>query len=40
MDIAKKKDEASAASECMNDIDGVTIPFVETLNIMNGLNYA
>ena len=40
MDIAKSKEEASGASECMNDIDGVTIPFVETLNIMNGLNYA
>ena len=24
----------------MHEIDGVTIPFADTLNIMNGLNYA
>jgi hypothetical protein len=40
MDIARTKDEASAASECMHEIDGVNIPFADTLNIQNGLNYA
>jgi hypothetical protein len=24
----------------MNDIDGVNTPFTDTLNVMNGLNYA
>ena len=40
MDIAGSREEASAASECMHEIDGVQIPFADTLNIMNGLNYA
>jgi hypothetical protein len=40
MDIATSRDEASAASECMHEIDGVQIPFADTLNVMNGLNYA
>lgn len=40
MDIAKSREEASAISECMSEIDGVQIPFSETLNSMNGLNYA
>ena len=40
MDIAKTKDEASSASECMHEIDGVQIPFADSLNIWNGLNYA
>jgi len=40
MDIAKTKDEASSAVECMIEIDGVSIPFADTLNILNGLNYA
>ena len=40
MDIARSKEEATAAQECMHEIDGVIIPFADTLNIMNGLNYA
>ena len=40
MGIATKKEEASAAVECMIEIEGVNIPFVDTLNVMNGLNYA
>ena len=40
MDIAKSREDASAISECMSEIDGVQIPFCETLNSMNGLNYA
>jgi hypothetical protein len=40
MDIAKTKDEASSAAECMIEIDGVNIPFADTLNILNGMNYA
>jgi len=40
MDIAKTRDDASAACECMGEIDDVKPPFADTLNIMNGLNYA
>ena len=40
MDIARSKEEAEMATNCMLEIDGVTIPFQDTLNIMNGLNYA
>jgi hypothetical protein len=40
MGIASKKEEASASVECMIEIEGVNIPFVDTLNVMNGLNYA
>lgn len=41
MDIAKSREDASAVSEgCMGEIDGVQVPFAETLNSMNGLNYA
>lgn len=40
MNIANSRDEASATSECMHEIDGVLIPFENTLNIFNGLNYA
>ena len=40
MEIAKTREEATNASECMHEIDGVQIPFADTLNIMNGLNYA
>lgn len=40
MQLAHSKDEASATVECMHEIDGVQIPFADTLNIMNGLNYA
>ena len=40
MDIARSKDDARAAEECMHEIDGVSLPFVDTLNIYNGLNYA
>lgn len=40
MDIAQSRDEASNASEAMREIDGVQLPFADTLNLMNGLNYA
>lgn len=40
MDIASTREEASNASECMHEIEGVQIPFADTLNITNGLNYA
>ena len=40
MDIARSRDDASAACECMGEIDDVKPPFADTLNIMNGLNYA
>ena len=40
MGIARSRDEASNCSDCMHEIDGVTIPFTDTLNIFNGLNYA
>jgi hypothetical protein len=40
MGIASTKDEASSVTECMHEIDGVQIPFADTLNILNGLNYA
>lgn len=40
MDIAQSRDEASNASEAMRDIDGVMLPFENTLHQMNGLNYA
>ena len=39
--MAKSKEEVSmVASESMGEIDGVEIPFADTLNIMNGINYA
>ena len=40
MKIAATREEALAAAECMHQIDGVHIPFSDTLNISNGLNYA
>ena len=41
MDIAKSQEELALISEqCMNEIDGVQIPFSDTLHIANGLNYA
>jgi len=40
MGIAHSRDEASNVSDCMHEIDGVTVPFTDTLNIFNGLNYA
>jgi len=40
MQLADSKEEASATVECMHEIDGVQIPFADTLNIMNGLNYS
>ena len=40
MDIARTKEEATLAAECMHEIDGVNTPFADTLNIQNGLNYA
>ena len=40
MKIATSREEALGAAECMHQIDGVHIPFSDTLNISNGLNYA
>ena len=40
MKIAPTRERALAISECMHQIDGVHIPFQDTLNIYNGLNYA
>lgn len=40
MQLAQSREEASATVECMHEIDGVQIPFADTLNVMNGLNYA
>jgi hypothetical protein len=40
MGIASSREEASLASEAMKEIDGVNLPFGDTLNILNGLNYA
>ena len=40
MGIAQSRDELSQAVECMQEIDGVSIPFKDQLNILNGLNYA
>jgi len=40
MDIARSREDATAACECMGEIDDVKPPFMDTLNIMNGLNYA
>jgi len=40
MKIADSKEEVIQASEAMKDIDGVNLPFGDTLNILNGLNYA
>jgi hypothetical protein len=40
MDIARSKEDVTACSECMQEIDGVQLPFKHTLNINNGLNYA
>ena len=39
-EIAASKEEVTHVSESMHEIDGVTIPFQDTLNIMNGINYA
>lgn len=40
MKIADSREEVIQASEAMKDIDGVNLPFGDTLNILNGLNYA
>ena len=40
MGIAATRDDLSQAVECMQEIDGVSIPFKDQLNILNGLNYA
>lgn len=40
MKIANNRDLACGAAESMHQIDGVTIPLNDTLNIANGLNYA
>lgn len=40
MKIANSKDAVGGSSECMHQIDGVNIPFQDTLNLHNGLNYA
>jgi hypothetical protein len=40
MGIATSREEVSSASEAMREIDGINLPFSDSLNIMNGLNYA
>lgn len=40
MGIATSREEVSSASGAMQEIDGISLPFSDTLNIMNGLNYA
>lgn len=40
MGIAASRDEVTNASDAMKEIDGVNLPFGDTLNILNGLNYA
>ena len=40
MGIAASREEVSMASDAMKEIDGVNLPFGDTLNILNGLNYA
>ena len=38
MGMATSNSEAFRITECMHEIDGVLIPFENTLNIFNGLN--
>ena len=40
MNMSDSKEDASGCTQCMKEIDGVTVPFRDTLNIFNGLNYA
>lgn len=40
MNIAGSREEVGEASKAMDEIDGVTLPLGDTLNILNGLNYA
>lgn len=40
MKIAQTKEEASQITDCMHQVDAVRIPFQDTMNVMNGLNYA
>jgi len=40
MGIAGSRDEVTNASDAMKEIDGINLPFGDTLNILNGLNYA
>lgn len=40
MDIARTREEATNTAECMQEIDFVIIPFQDTLNVNNNLNYA
>lgn len=40
MEIAKTREEATSTIECMQEIDFVQIPFQDTLNVHNSLNYA
>lgn len=40
MGISKTREDAKDTCECMQEIDFVTIPFQDTLNVNNSLNYA
>jgi len=40
MGIASTREDVTNASDAMKEIDGVNLPFGDTLNILNGLNYA
>ena len=40
MKIAVSKEQANNATECLHQIDAVIIPFQDTMNILNGMNYA
>ena len=40
MEIAKSREEATNTTDCMQEIDFVQIPFQDTLNVNNSLNYA
>lgn len=40
MEIARSREEATNTTEAMTEIDFVNIPFQDTLNVNNSLNYA
>lgn len=40
MDLARSSEEATSTAQCMEEIDFVQIPFQDTLNVNNSLNYA
>ena len=40
MQIASTREEATVTAQCMEEIDFVQIPFQDTMNVNNNLNYA